>query len=727
MLPPATAENTLPPKNKRNDTNSNNKKTAGPHQQKQPKQFNAVPKLQAQRKKQLQQQLNPKKQQLQQQSMEKTPKPQQTSKATSVDEPERFDQRLLVAIPCNWPPAKREPAHRETGPFAKASRKLEQMQRLEQKKQKSKLVLKKQKLRQQELKGKPMQLINLLESDKSSDNDDVIIVPLPPVPIINVDVSDDDEAAEKEQQQQQYVEPYIEENAMDATDVKLRVEVPSEVPETTLPSALNSPCNSVLSSDDFIVQKDTSRLLAERERATDEDLLVLTEIAIRNAAEPDSLAEKEQAPDSLSEYEFVPPSRLEEIKQNYRVDEEQFRALDVYESESDLNESGIYCKAKTKATTTIIRKIDSESDSSDIEEVVDPNVVKTKRLRKRRASSTNQSQSDPNNEVDNEGDETESDDGDQPTGVPGIARGMAVERCKRKIRRISSRRCSEGAVSSIARKHVVPTDDPSSESAEEGNVVPTAREIAERLLRQNKETEPVHEQSHDAIGHAPLLNSNEQVTPTEYPSLERVKGDNVDPRTREIAERQNMETESQQKQHDAIRDEPMLSSNDPMPSGDDPMPSEGSDANTDDETEMKDAMTERISAVFERIDSNTDRMKRNHIENRQQGENTTCLQKDKDEPGRAEELEVQIEHFECETDDSVAELEQAPRPEQAQLVQVEYNVANLAEPLSGGDLVGWNSEMCHFYNDSWGGEKFNLQKILKSMSGKCTYQFASVI
>lgn len=735
MLPPATAGNTLPPKNKRNDTNSNNKKAAGPNQQKQSKQFVAVQKQQQQKKKQAQQQSNPKKQQLQQQSMDKPPKPQQTSKASSADEPERFDQRLLVAIPCNWPPAKREPAQRETaqretGPFAKASRKLEQMQRLEQKKQKSKQALKNKKLRQQELKGKPIQLISLLESDKSSDNDDVILVPLPPVPIINVDVSDDDEEKDAKQQQQQSVEPYIEENAMDATDVKLRVEISSEIPETTLPSALNSPCNSVLSSDDFIVQKDTSRLLAERERATDEDLLVLTEIAIRKAAEPDNQADKEQAPDSLSEHEFVPPSRLEEIKQNYRVDEEQFRALDVYESESDLNESGIYCKAKTKATTTIIRKIDSESDSSDIEEIGESNVVKTKRLRKRRASSTNQSQSDPNNDIENQDDdETDSDDGDQPTGVPGIARGMAVERCKRKIRRISQRRCSEGGVSSVVRKQVVPTADASSESAEEGNVVPTAREIAERLLRQNKETEEVQEQCQETISDEPLPSSDQpmssgavtsveqmQLTPTDNPSSNKDKEDNVVPTAQEIDERQNKETESlQQQSHDAISDEPM--------------PSEGSDANTEDEAEMKDAMTERISAVFERIDSNTDRMKRkqNCFDSRSQQEvNTTNSQKDKedeDEAVRAEELEVHMNDLECETDDSLELVEQEPRQDEAQLVQVEHNVAELAEQLSGGDLVGWNSEMCHFYNDSWGGEKFNLQRTLKAMSGKCTYAF----
>lgn len=680
MLPPATVAGNaaVPPKNKRIDTNNsnnnNNKKTAAPHQQKQPKQLSAVQKLlqkqQQQRKKQpqhQQQQLNPKKQQQQQQQqpIPKPPKPQQTSKASSAaDEPERFDQRLLVAIPCNWPPTKREPAQRQNGPFAKNSRKLEQMQRLEQKKQKSKQALSNKKLRQQQQqnKEKPIELISLVESEDASDNDDVVIVPLPPVPIIDVDASDDEK---EEEQQKPSVEPYIEENAMDAADVKLRVEIPAEIPETTVlqHSALSSPCNSVLSSDDFIVQKDTSRLLADNARATDEDLLVLTEAAIRNAAETSDSqaaeAEKEPAPDTSSEYEFVPPSRLEEIKQNYRVDDEQqFRALDVYESESDLTESGIYCKAKPKATPTIIRNIDSESDS-DIEEVVSSNVVKTKRLRKRRASSTNQSQSDPNNEPDNiEDDETDSDDdGVQPTGVPGIARGMAVERCKRKIRRISQRRCSDGAIMPVIRKPVpAPADDASSESAEEeNNVVPTARQIAERLLLQK---------------------------PNEAASVQE-------------------------------------------PSPDEPMPSEGSDANTDDEAEMKDAMTERISAVFERIDSNTERIKQKGQQQQQEVVNSTEPQQNQDKDNAvaaAEEFDVSMEKREYETNDSVVDLdaEEEPQPssEQVPMVLVEHNVAELTEPLSGGDLVGWNDEMCRFYNDSWGGEKFNLQKTLKAMSGE---------
>ncbi|KAL7733229.1 hypothetical protein ACLKA6_004736 [Drosophila palustris] len=629
MLPPKAAETTTSQNTKRIEANNPKKHT---------KPLNTVQQkllLQQQQQKKKQIQQSPKKQQ-------KPPNPQTTSKATTVDEPEQFDQRLLVAIPHNLKQFKREPAQRGDAPFGKANRKLEQLQKLAQKRQKSKRVQINKKLRPSK-EEEPVEFVDLVDSEASSNADDVIIVPLPPVPIINVDASDDENEEER-----QTAQPYLEENAMDAADVRLGIDCTME--SETVPSSLTSPCNSVLSSDDFIVQKDTSRFLADQARATDEDLLVLTENAIRDAAEPDSQAEREQAPDTSSEHEFVPPSKLDQIKQNFRVDEQQFRALDVYESESDLTESGIYCKAKQKATPTVIRSVDSDSDITDVEAVVEDNVVKTKRLRKRRASSTNQSQSDPNNELDME-DDTDSDNDVEATGVPGIARGMAVERVKRKIKRINQRRGSEGGVvTSKSPKRAA--EAASSESGTEESL-PTARQIAERLLKQEQANEQATEQPKDA--------------------------------TRDVV-----------------------------------MESEGSDANTDDEAEMNNAMTERISAVFKRIDGNTERSKRqqNFLDNSEQDAVSTTDTQQEMETDNTEEQDVTVVETEADTFDSEPQVELQPEPEDESVVQVEHNMSELKEQLTGGDLVGWNDEMCRFYNDSWHGEQFNMQKLLKSMSGQ---------
>lgn len=435
------------------------------------------------------------------------------------------------------------------GPFGKANRKLEQMQRLASKKQKSKQAQANKKQRKQ-LNAAPVDFVDLAESCNSESSDDVVLVPLPPVPIIDLDASDNEQPSTSSAAQ-----VYHEENAMDAADVRMSLSCITE-PEVTAPTgivtpSMHSPCSSVMSSDDFIVQKDTSRLQADREKANDDDLVVLTENAIREAGDQQemqtALVEEEaaadpetpQGQDTSSEYEFVPPSRLDEIKQNYRVDDEQqFRALDVYESESDLTESGIYSKAKSKVTPTIIRSVDSPSDSSpSVEEVVAPSVQKTKRLRKRSCSTNNHSHSESANNEDGEND-SDSEDGVQATGVPGIARGMAVERCKRKIRRLSTRRSSEEnprKAARIQKPRLSASQEASSESAVEEDVLPSARDIAERLLKQEQ-----------------------GLVAREQPSVSSDVLDTV---------------------------------------------SIGSDADSQGEAEFRDAMTDRIAAVFDRIDA----------------------------------------------------------------------------------------------------------------------------
>ncbi|XP_016966267.1 uncharacterized protein LOC108035244 [Drosophila biarmipes] len=603
-------------------------------------------------------------------------KPQPTT-PTKVNqeayEEERFDQRLLVAIPPNCPPKKQNKPQQNKqqqqqqknkqpqqpqqikkeqqpgpgpGPFGKASRKLEQMQRLVGKKQKSKQAQLNKKLRKQ--KSTPVEFVNLAESSQSSEDDDVVHVPLPPAPIIELDASDGEQPCTSSQ-------IFHEENAMDATDVKMGLSCITDTEATgmvtgTITSSANSPCCSVMSSDDFIVQKDTSRLLAEHEN---DDLLVLTEKAIRESVQkvPDKEVVEEtpqdHAADTSSEYEFVPPSRLEEIKRNYRVGEQQFRALDVYESESDLTESGIYSKAKNKTMPTIIRSVDSPSGSSSVEEVVEPSVQKTKRLRKRSTSINVHSQSDPNN--DDLGDDTDSEDGVHATGVPGIARGMAVERCKRRIRRISIRQNSDENPKKVARiqkPKVSASQEASSESTSEDEL-PSARDIAERLLNPKPDGEPAQEATAD--------------------DLETV--------------------------------------------------SIGSDANSEAEEEFRDAMTDRLAAVFERMDAEARKS-----QEKEQMDASGYASDEEDSRDKVADTTVQTEEdldVSKELQEADAEDNDADMSMEEPAIQVEHNLPLLEDDDSlpkGGELIGWNEEMCRFYNDSWNGEQFSVHKIQKKMS-----------
>ncbi|XP_033160132.1 uncharacterized protein LOC117140990 [Drosophila mauritiana] len=653
----------------------------------------AKPQEQTNSQQKQQQSQKPKQQQNQQKKstpVVQKPKPQPTA-PTKVNheayEAERFDQRLLVAIPPNCPPKKQNKPQQNKqqqqqnkqqqkkqqqslqhnkqqqqpgpGPFGKANRKLEQIQRLADKKQKSKQARLNKKQRKQQ--STPVEFVNLAETSESSDDDDVVLVPIPPAPIIDLDTSDGEQTCTSSQF-------FHEENAMDATDVKMGLscitepEGTSVVASSTTPS-MHSPSCSVISSDDFIVQKDTTRLLTEREDANDEDLLVLTETAIREAIgeEPkdkevvDNASadqEHDHAADTSSEYEFVPPSRLEEIKKNYRVDDQQFRALDVYESESDLTESGIYSKAKNKTTPTIIRNVDSSSSSS-VEEVVEPSVQKTKRLRKRSCSTNNHSQSDPNN--DDGLDDSDSDDGVHSTGVPGIARGMAVERCKRKIRRISTRHNSDDnskkTATRIHKPKVSEDQHASSESASEYEL-PSARDIAERLLNQQQGQGKEHVQK---------------------------GGDDDDA----------MDTISI-----------------------------GSNADSEAEAEFRDAITDRLAAVFERLEAKANKGEEDEEQVNASGyisDEEDSRDKDVDTTVRSDEdMDASNEIEETNPDKNDTDVVNEEQP-----IQEDHNLQELTDESlpKSGDLIGWNEEMRSFYNDSWNGENFSVHKVQRMMSG----------
>ncbi|EDV40427.2 uncharacterized protein Dana_GF23935 [Drosophila ananassae] len=704
ITPNKGAPNPNPNKTGNQQPKQKSKKQQQNHQQKQQqKQQNNQKSKQQQNQKKKQQQNQPKEKVPANASPAvQKPKTQASSTTTTISTPvktnheayeeERFDQRLLVAIPPNCPPKKQnkqqqEPQKKqqeppqnkkqqqqsnkqqqnkqqqnkqqtESGPQGKANRKLELLKKLAAKKQKSKQAQFNKKQRSQN--PKPVEFVDLAESShEGSDDDDVVHVPLSPPPIIDLDPSDEELPSGSPL-------VYHEEDAMDATHLNVvsSGETQSVQPDARsgegVPPSLISPSNSVLSSDDFIVQKDITRLQADKEKSSDKDLLVLTENAIRESldrqenepeqgpsqvdapqtADPDPAAD----PDTCSEYEFVPPSRLEEIKKNYRVDEQQFRALDVYESESDLTESGVYSKAKSKTVPTIIRNVDSPSGNSSVEEVVEAVVQKTKRLRKRSMSTNNHSQSEGNNDED----DSDSDDGVHSTGVPGIARGMAVERCKRKIP--SSSQKSGARIQKP--KPLVNKEASSAESASEDEV-PSAREIAERLLKQEEGQ-------------------------TNRPA-------NPQPSTDEVL--------------DSI--------------------SIGSDADEEGEAEFNDAMTDRITAVFERIDAQS-RKSQDLDDEEASGYISSNEDDSRDVP--ADTTVSLAEDVEMEAALELQGADPEPGNEDVSMeesdIQIDHNLPALTDdsPPSGGDLIGWNDEMCRFYNDSWRGEHFSVTNSQRAMS-----------
>ncbi|XP_075164634.1 zinc finger CCHC-type containing 7 [Haematobia irritans] len=409
-------------------------------------------------------------------------------------------------------------ANSNQGPFFKQQQKLDKAKRWEDKKQKSK------KAKVSAKKQNPVtasDIIDLLSSDES-DNSDVVVIPVPPPPTFTVDDSDDDGIDNKKSLPT--VLHQEEENALDSTDVQMTASssfikpqqmntqnlTVSEIGDKRLEnsSRCTSPC-SIQSSDDFIGQHDRSRLLETSGMADDEDLLLLTTDVNSLLEKPNEKSlEKSILNKSSAEgvnrkgpSEFTTPKTSSAIrKMDYRVEQTQFKALDVYDSESDITDS-VYSKGATKST--VIRQIDSCS-SDEVEDITSV-TSRTKRLRKRRASSSNKG-SDVNydNTQSSSGDTCNSEDegdnsGAERTQIPFIARGVAVERKLRKNSRTlstSSPATSKPSRSGSSKGHmsdgdfiaklnhlVQGQDDKNSiGDSDEADNAPSAREIAEKIL-----------------------------------------------------------------------------------------------------------------------------------------------------------------------------------------------------------------------------------------------------
>ena len=441
------------------------------------------------------------------------------------------------------------------GPFGKQQQKLQKAKRLEEKKQKSKKAKNTAKAIANKI--KPTEIIDL-DTDNESDNSDVIIVPVAPPPTFTVEDSGDEDDKSSV--------PIIlehEENAIDSTDVQMSSTLSTFIkPQQILAqssetveggdrryensSRCTSPC-SIQSSDDFIGQNDRSRLLtAASGMADDEDLLVLTSDINSLLEAPQSLKqnvddegntdkevnqqesaveERDQDKESSDSLNFAHPiiSSVGKPTKDYRVDQTQFRALDVYESESDITDS-VYSKGASKPT--VIRQINTSSDEV---EDIGSSSQRTKRLRKRRASSSNK-ESDAGNDIsihstddDDEVDDAADDDNKLlRTPIPFIARGPAVERCKPRKRSRTLSSCSpivqkkKIAKSTVSSGHMSDTEfiatlntlvqgqeeegeqDGEDDESETENT-PTARDIAEKILTKHTTDEIANKSLNDDI------------------------------------------------------------------------------------------------------------------------------------------------------------------------------------------------------------------------------------
>lgn len=584
----------------------------------------------------------------------------------------------------------------QQGPFAKQQQKLQKAKRLEEKKQKSKKAKNAAAILAKKL--PPTEVIDL-DTDNESDSSDVIMIPIPAPPTFTVD---DDSNDEKEESKESIdvIEPNIiqqEENALDSTDVQMSPTLssfikPQQITQHSLSastatnsaekhldnsSRCTSPC-SIQSSDDFIGQNDRSRLLAGASgMADDEDLLVLTTdmnslleapqtSTIHNekvAEDSDSCLELVEAFEESSEFATPKTSKTRQAKKDYRVDQSQFKALDVYESESDITDS-VYSKGTPK--TTVIRQIDTSSDDDDVEDI-STCTQRTKRLRKRRASSSNKESESGNNEnlvstSDDEDHEPENDDNDLlRTAIPFIARGPAVERCKPRKR---SRTLSSCSPITQTRKSAKTTKTSSPAHMSDGEFIATLNNLAQG--QDDDEKEDLGEGADDS------------------------ETENV-PSARDIAEKilaQHVETANEQT------------------------------VDNDSDLAIPDEVYKELDKVFETIDNMDEREKQR---NSQISPDETVNISESSNSNSSnnivyKSLPNEDTHIVSYIRDATSN-NRTPEKKRAQNGSPIYNIIYSRGLRSAGGM-GWNDEMRKFYNESWNGEHFVLKRVLQKMNRK---------
>lgn len=271
--------------------------------------------------------------------------------------------------------------------------------------------------------NKPTTII-LESSSSEEDNDDVIEIKPPSPPTVTVyDSSDDSQEGFS----------HIANDSL------------TTIQDETSEFRCISPNSNI--SDDFIENADRFRLIQEE---NDTENMIENENALNKNDDGKSNEKNPSNPKNIENSNcnkdkdvfLSPQERTKKKKMNpkndYQVTESNFRALDVYESESSDMPESVYAKGRTKGGPSRI------SSSSDIEEINDDDnavtILKTKKLRKRKISSNRGSEVNDDFSTDSEVQENEDDqemkkDENQEniTSLPFISRGEAVENCKMKF------------------------------------------------------------------------------------------------------------------------------------------------------------------------------------------------------------------------------------------------------------------------------------------------------
>lgn len=212
---------------------------------------------------------------------------------------------------------------------------------------------------------------NVIDVDEvDDDDDDVIVLPTEEPPLICVDSSDDETIAETNVEEHEFTEPTaVSESRRKATRCA-------------------SPSSSIQSADDFIAQSDQGTYGFDTfGTLSDEDLCHVSE-SVENQLRNKGAQSNEHAAISTDNdiALFTPPKQMHKdktkaaTKKSYEVGANSFTAVDVYESESSDMPDSIYAKGAPGK-----RKNVSDSDASSVE---NGTVYKSKRLIKRKRSSS---------------------------------------------------------------------------------------------------------------------------------------------------------------------------------------------------------------------------------------------------------------------------------------------------------------------------------------------------
>lgn len=292
----------------------------------------------------------------------------------------------------------------------------------------------------------------LVDVHDGESDDDVIILPTPPVPMICIDSSEDENSNDSNAKgdPHQFTQPQ--------KSKKKSKQSKNEQPQPS-GSRCSSPTSSIQSNDDFIVQNDRNRSNASN-CIREEDLIEVSQTVEHilqrsgnqalDAPDPPHPTDAEifarpndSDVENLAKQKKNKKKGKENAKKTYCVDEKSFAAIDVYESESSDMPETVYRKG-----LAMKRKKEKESPSSD-SSVESVDLQKAKRLRKRKSSGSQKESDHVSSQSSLSDDDDERNENDLPYLVRGEALGSSKVRKSQSKKAKKSRKhtlsCSEHA------------------------------------------------------------------------------------------------------------------------------------------------------------------------------------------------------------------------------------------------------------------------------------------